>query len=60
MFVFYEGTTVARISLNDEKFGMLYGNHIHIVMCIDKNLRVHNNALTGKPSRRGELFLESK
>jgi len=27
-FVFYEGTTVAGIPLNDEKFGMLYGNHI--------------------------------
>ena len=28
MFVFYEGTTAAGITLNDEKFGMLYGNHI--------------------------------
>jgi len=27
-FVFYEGTTAAGIPLNDEKFGMLYGNHI--------------------------------
>ncbi len=25
-FVFYEGTTAVRIPLNDEKFGMLYGN----------------------------------
>jgi len=30
-FVFYEGTTAAGIPLNDEKFGMLYGNHIYIV-----------------------------
>ncbi len=29
--VFYEGTTAAGIPLNDEKFGMLYGNHIYIV-----------------------------
>ena len=28
LFVFYEGTTAAGIPLNDEKFGMLYGNHI--------------------------------
>ena len=27
-FVFCEGTTAAGIPLNDEKFGMLYGNHI--------------------------------
>ena len=27
-FVFYESTTAAGIALNDEKFGMLYGNHI--------------------------------
>ena len=27
-FVFYEGTTAAEIPLNDEKFGMLYGNNI--------------------------------
>jgi len=27
-FVFYEGTTAAGIHLNDEKFGMLYGNHV--------------------------------
>ena len=27
-FVFYEGTTAAGITLNNEKFGMLYGNHI--------------------------------
>jgi hypothetical protein len=26
LFVFYEGTTAAGIPLNDEKFGMLYGN----------------------------------
>jgi len=26
------GTTAAGIILNDEKFGMLYGNHIYIVM----------------------------
>ncbi len=31
LFVFYEGTTAAGITLNDEKFGMLYGNHIYIV-----------------------------
>ena len=31
MFVFYEGTTAVGITLNDEKFGMLYGNHINIV-----------------------------
>ena len=30
LFVFYEGTTAAGIPLNDEKFGMLDGNHIHI------------------------------
>jgi len=28
IFVFYEGTTAAGIPLNDEKFGILYGNHI--------------------------------
>ena len=28
-FVFYEGATAAGIPLNDEKFGMLYGNHIN-------------------------------
>jgi hypothetical protein len=28
IFVFYESTTAAGIPLNDEKFGMLYGNHI--------------------------------
>jgi len=27
-FVFYMGTTAAGITLNDEKFRMLYGNHI--------------------------------
>ena len=27
-FVFFEGTAAVRISLNEEKFGMLYGNHI--------------------------------
>ena len=27
-FVFYEVTTAAGIPLNDDKFGMLYGNHI--------------------------------
>ncbi len=27
-FVFYEGTTAGRITLNDEKFGMLYENRI--------------------------------
>jgi len=26
--VFYEGTTTAGIPLNDEKFGILFGNHI--------------------------------
>ncbi len=30
-FVFFEGTAAVRIALNDEKFGMLYGNHINIV-----------------------------
>jgi len=30
-FVFYEGIVAAGITLNDEKFGMLYGNHIYIV-----------------------------
>jgi len=25
------GTTAAGITLNEEKFGMLYGNHIYIV-----------------------------
>jgi hypothetical protein len=30
-FVFYMGTTAAGITLNDEKFEMLYGNHINIV-----------------------------
>ena len=28
LFVFYEGITAAGIPLNDEKVGMLYGNHI--------------------------------
>jgi len=28
LFVFYDGTTADGIALNDEKFGMLYGNHI--------------------------------
>jgi len=28
LFVFYEGTTAAGITLNDEKFGMLCGNYI--------------------------------
>ena len=31
-FVFFEGTTAAGIPLNDEKFGMLCGKHINIVM----------------------------
>ena len=30
--MFFEGTAAARIPLNDEKFGMLYGNLINIVM----------------------------
>jgi hypothetical protein len=34
LFVFYEGTTAVGITLNDEKFGMLCGNHIYMVMCI--------------------------
>ena len=29
--MFFEGTAADRILLNDEKFGMLYGNHINIV-----------------------------
>ena len=29
LFVLYKGTTAAGIPLNDEKFGMLYGNHIY-------------------------------
>ncbi len=28
IFVFYMGTTAGGITLNNEKFGMLYGNHI--------------------------------
>ena len=31
LFVFYEGTTAAGITLNDVKLGMLCGNHIYIV-----------------------------
>jgi hypothetical protein len=31
LFVFYEDTTAAGIYLNDEKFGMLCGNHIYTV-----------------------------
>ncbi len=31
-FVFYMGTTAAGIILNDEKFGMLYGNHIRCLI----------------------------
>jgi len=31
LFVFYEVAKAAGIALNDEKFGMLYGNHIYIV-----------------------------
>ena len=31
LFVFYIFTTAAGIILNDEKFGMLCGNHIYIV-----------------------------
>jgi len=31
IFVFYEGAAAAGINLNDEKFGMLCGNHIYIV-----------------------------
>jgi hypothetical protein len=31
LFVFYKVTTAAGIPLNDEKFGMLCGNHIYIV-----------------------------
>jgi len=34
-FVFYEGTTAAGIDLNDEKFGMLYGNNINIIIFIN-------------------------
>ena len=30
--VFYEDTTADGILLNYEKFGMLYGNHIYIVL----------------------------
>jgi hypothetical protein len=33
--VFFEGTVAAGIPLNDEKSGMLYGNHIYIVMWKD-------------------------
>jgi len=29
--VFFESTAAVGITLNDEKFGMLYGNHINIV-----------------------------
>ncbi len=31
IFVFKESTTVDGIPLNDEKFGMLYENHINVV-----------------------------
>jgi hypothetical protein len=31
LYVFYEGARAAGINLNDEKFGILYGNHIYIV-----------------------------
>ena len=39
-FVFFEGTTAAGITLNDEKFGMLYRNHIYII-----RLTYDNNTL---------------
>jgi len=38
LFVFCMGTIVAGIPLNDEKFGMLYGNHINMVGCEEKGL----------------------
>ena len=31
--VFFEGTTAGGIHLNDEKFGMLYGNHLRAKGC---------------------------
>ncbi len=37
-FVFFEDTVAAMIPLNDEKFGMLYGNHVNIVGCEEKGL----------------------
>ena len=36
LFAFTKSTTVVWNSTDDEKFGMLYGNHIYIVRCIDK------------------------
>ncbi len=32
MFVDYEGTTAAGITLNKKNFGMLYGNHIRTLI----------------------------
>ena len=32
LFVSYEGTIAVRITLNNENFGMLYGNHIRILI----------------------------
>ena len=32
MLIFYEATTAAEIPLNSEKLGILYGNHVYIVM----------------------------
>ena len=34
-FIFYEGTTAAGITLNDEKFGMLYGKDKNSI-CVDE------------------------
>ncbi len=34
-FVFFEGTAVVRIPLNDEKFGMLYRNDKNSI-CVDE------------------------
>jgi hypothetical protein len=36
--VFFEGNVAAMIPLDDEKFGMLYGNHVNIVGCEEKGL----------------------
>ena len=36
IFVFFEGTVAAGIPLNDEKFEILYGNHITVVGCTRK------------------------
>jgi hypothetical protein len=42
LFVFYEGATAAGITLKDEKFGMLYGNHINIEIMVGQAPPYHS------------------